>query len=79
MYPIPKRRFPRPWTIQEVSEAMVIVDGNQMPVAYVYFAENEGRRSASKRMSRDEALKIAKGIVRLPDLLAPPPQPDDAS
>jgi hypothetical protein len=49
----------------------IVRDANNFPVAYVYF-ESPGRRSAGKILTKDEARKIANGIVKLPELLKRP-------
>jgi hypothetical protein len=41
------RRFPPPWTIEEHNEACFIVkDATRQAIAYVYFEDEPGRRSA---------------------------------
>jgi hypothetical protein len=65
------RRFPPPWTIKEYNDACFIVsDHNGQALAYVYFEEEPGRRSAANLLTKDEARRIAANIAKLPGLRA---------
>ena len=71
-----QRRFPRPWDIEEINKAAFVVrDNNGTTLAYVYFEEEPGRRTAAGLLTRDEARRIAANIAPLPELL-PAEQPD---
>jgi hypothetical protein len=47
----------------------VVRDHSGQQLAYVYFEDAPGRRSAAKLLSNDEARRIAVNIGNLPDLL----------
>jgi hypothetical protein len=53
------RRFPPPWTIEQQAACFVVRDDNGQQLAYVYFEDEPGRRSAAKLLTRDEARRIA--------------------
>jgi hypothetical protein len=55
----PARRFPPPWSVEEQEACFVVRDQNGQALAYVYFEEEPGRRSAAKLLERDEARQIA--------------------
>ena len=63
------RRFPPPWTVKELDACFVVIDSAEQKLAYVYFEEEPGRRSAGKLLSKDEARRIAVNLARLPALV----------
>jgi hypothetical protein len=55
------------WSVDEYNDACFIVsDANGQKLAYVYFEEQPGRRSAAKVLAKDEARRIAANIAKLP-------------
>jgi hypothetical protein len=61
-------RFPPPWAVQEQDACFVVRDSTKQNLAYVYFEDDPGRRSAAKLLSRDEARRIAANFAKLPEL-----------
>ena len=66
-----RRRFPRPWKVEEGPVFFIVLDANGQKLAYLYFKSEPSRRSAAKLLSHNEA-RIAVNIARLPELLNPP-------
>jgi len=61
---MPDRRFPPPWSADDPDmkprkACFIVRDKNGQAIAYVYFEDEPGRRSAAHLMTSDEARPIA--------------------
>jgi hypothetical protein len=65
---MPGRRFPPPWSIEDIGAAFVVKDSAGQQLAYVHYEEEPGRRSAAKLLTKDEARRIAANIAKVPGL-----------
>jgi hypothetical protein len=67
------RRFPPPWTTEEIPGGYIVKDATGQSLAYVYARENESDASTAIVLTRDEARRIARNIAKLPNLLGNKP------
>jgi hypothetical protein len=42
--PLPERRFPPPWSVEETEACFIVKDSGGQKLAYVYFEDEPGRR-----------------------------------
>jgi hypothetical protein len=65
---MPDRKFPPPWTVEDNGACFMVRDANGQALAYAYYEEQPGRRTAASLLTRDEARRIAAKIAKLPNL-----------
>ena len=61
-----ERRFPPPWTVEEGQAYFVVKDNDGQQLAYVYFEDEPGRRSAAKLLPRLNAMADQIACKRCP-------------
>jgi len=64
------RRFPPPWSIEELDECFIVRDANGQALGYFYFDEEQQSPAIDRRLTRDDARRMAVNFAKLPDLIA---------
>jgi hypothetical protein len=66
------RRFPPPWTVEQISGRYKVKDANGQSLAYVYGRETKVGCRLANVLTLDEGRRIASNIAKLPTLLSTP-------
>ena len=64
------RRFPPPWTVEQILGGYKVKDANGQSLAYVYGRETQADADIARVLTMDEARRIASNIAKLPTFLA---------
>lgn len=63
------RRFPAPWTVEQIPGGFKVLDATRQALAYVYARETAAAADIAKVLTFDEARRIAANIAKLPKLM----------
>jgi len=64
-------QLPATFGVREHPECFIVCDANGQALAYVYFEEEPGRRTAAKLLTKDEARRMGVNFAQVPGLLLP--------
>jgi len=62
------RRFPAPWTAEQIPGGFKVVDATGQALAYIYARESKAEADTAKMLTMNEARRIAANITKLPEL-----------
>jgi hypothetical protein len=48
---MPARRFPPPWTVEDVGGFFVVKASNERPLVFIYYGNGAGRRSLARLLT----------------------------
>ena len=63
------RRFPPPWSVDDIGGCFVVKASNNRPLVFIYYGEGVARRSFARLLTRNAARRLAVGFAKLPELL----------
>jgi hypothetical protein len=63
------RRFPPPWTVEQIPGGYKVKDANGQSLAYVYGRETRADADIANVLTIHEARRIASNIAKLPTYL----------
>ena len=58
------RRFPPPWTVEQIPGGFKVVDANGQALVYVYARETPEQASIAKVLTFDEPRRIAVNVAK---------------
>jgi hypothetical protein len=50
---MPKRRFPPPWSVDDIGGCFVVKASNNRPLVFIYYGEGVARRSLARLLTRN--------------------------
>jgi hypothetical protein len=56
---MPPRRFPPPWTVEDIGAAFVVKDSAGQKLAYVYFGDEPGTAAVSQEQACEVLIVVA--------------------
>jgi hypothetical protein len=65
------RRLTAPWTAIDTGSAFRVETADGQAVAWIYYGDVRAIGTNLETLTRDEARRVAAGVVRLPSLLRP--------
>jgi hypothetical protein len=65
---VPARRFPPPFTVEDIGGCFVVKASNDRSLLFIYYRDGGTRRSLARLLTRDAAQRIAVTIAKLPEL-----------
>ena len=68
------RRFPPPWSVEQIPGAYKVLDANGQSLAYVYGRETRADADIANVLTMDEARRIAANIAKLTTYLSANPE-----
>jgi len=63
------RRFPAPWSVEQIAGGFKVLDATGQALAYVYARDSAADAGTAKVLTTDGARRIAANIAKLPELL----------
>ena len=63
------KRFPPPWTVEQIPGGYKVLDASGQALAYVYGRETKADADIANVLTMDEARRMASNIAKLPALL----------
>jgi hypothetical protein len=71
------RRFPPPWSVEQIPGGYKVKDATGQALAYVYGREDRADADTAQVLTMDEARRVASNIAKLPNYLAANPDSHD--
>jgi hypothetical protein len=63
------RRFPAPWTVEQIPGGYKVLDASGQALAYIYARDTKAQADIAKVLTFDEARRIAANVAKLPEFV----------
>ena len=64
------RRFPAPWSVEQIPGGYKVVDATGQALAYIYARDTKAQADIARVLTFDEARRIDVNVAKLPELVS---------